>query len=388
MTVFAMVACEEVTTTAATTGAATTGAVTTTTAAVTTTTVDDVYQIAMVTDSGGIDDKSFNQGTYEGIVEYATAHNKTYKYYKPAEVSDAAYLAAIGLAVEGGAEIVITPGFLFESSIYSAQTLYPNVKFVLIDGEPHTPDYSTYNTASNTLCILFDEQEAGFFAGYAAVIGGMENLGFFGGMAVPAVVRFGIGFVAGAYYAAEELGNVNAITFDASHYYYLGSFAPSDEAKTRAASWFSAGVDILFAAAGGAGSSAMAAAEEAEGKWTIGVDKDQADDSLTVITSALKGVGEAAISALTDFYEGTFVGGRTISLGAAEGGVGLPADFSRFGTSATAVSTAYNALFILVVAGTVVAPTNDGSSLAAFLTALGVTPAQVTAICNAAEPIA
>ncbi len=344
-----------------------------------------LLKVGMVTDAGTIDDKSFNQGTWEGIIEYAEANGKTYKYYKPAEISDAAYLAAISLAVEGGAEIVITPGYLFETSIYEAQTLYPNVKFVLIDGEPHTPAYS-YSTASNTLCILFDEQEAGFFAGYAAVIGGMDNLGFFGGMAVPAVVRFGIGFVAGAYYAAEELGDVNGITFDASHYYYLGSFAPSDEAKTRAASWYSANVDVIFAAAGGAGSSAMAAAEEALGAWTIGVDKDQAEESLTVITSALKGVGEAAIAELTDFYNGTFVGGRTISLGAAEGGVGLPADFSRFGAAETAVSTAYNALFPLVVAGTVVVPTNDNASLAAFLTALGVDSAQVTAICNAAEP--
>ncbi|HOW38613.1 MAG TPA: BMP family ABC transporter substrate-binding protein, partial [Bacillota bacterium] len=373
------------TTTTTTTTTPTSATSSTTTTTTTTTSGTTGYQIAMVTDSGGIDDKSFNQGTWEGIIEYATAHSKTYKYYKPAEVSDAAYLAAIGLAVTGGAEIVITPGYLFESAIYEAQTLYPNVKFVLIDGEPHTPDYVTYNTASNTLCILFDEQEAGFFAGYAAVIGGMDNLGFFGGMAVPAVVRFGIGYVAGAYYAAEELGNANSITFDASHYHYLGSFAPSNDAKTMATTWFNSGVDVLFAAAGGAGSSAMAAAEELTGKWTIGVDKDQSQDSLTVVTSALKGVGEAAISALTDFYGGTFVGGRTISLGAAEGGVALPADFSRFGASATAVETAYNALFTLVVNGTVVVPTNDTTSLPAFLTALGVNAAQVTAISDKAE---
>jgi len=347
---------------------------------------ETTYQIAMVTDSGGIDDKSFNQGTWEGIIEYAEANDKTYKYYKPSEISDAAYLAAISLAVEGGAEIVITPGYLFETSIYEAQTMYPEVKFVLIDGEPHTPEYS-YNTEDNTLCILFDEQEAGFYAGYAAVQGGLDNLGFFGGMAVPAVVRFGIGYIAGAYYAADELGV--DITFDADHYYYLGSFAPSDEARTLADTWFDAGVDVLFAAAGGAGSSAMLAAEENTGKWTIGVDKDQKDDSLSVITSALKGVGEAAFQALTDFYNGDFVGGRTISLGSAEGGVALPADFSRFGDEATTVQTAYNSLFALVVAGTVVVPTNDASSLAAFLTALGVETidaAQVTAICEAAEP--
>ncbi len=351
---------------------------------------ETTYEIAMVTDSGGIDDKSFNQGTWEGIIRYAEANEKTYKYYKPSEISDAAYLAAIQLAVEGGAKIVVTPGFLFETSIYQAQTLYPDVKFVLIDGEPHTADYSTYSTAANTLCILFDEQEAGFYAGYAAVQGGLRDLGFFGGMAVPAVVRFGIGYVAGAYYAADEL-NVD-ITFDANHYYYLGSFAPSDEAKNLALGWFNAGVEVIFAAAGGAGSSAMLAAEEVVGKHTIGVDMDQSLQSLTVITSALKGVGEAAFQALTDYYGGTFVGGRTISLGSAEGGVGLPADFSRFSNGAE-VEAAYEALFELIVDGDVVVPTNDGGSLKAFLEGLGynlvwLTPAMIDAICEAAEPTA
>ena len=150
------------------------------------------YEIAMVTDSGGIDDKSFNQSTWEGIVEYATANEKSYKYYKPREVSDKAYLRAIKLAVRGGAKIVVTPGYLFETAIYKAQSLYPDVKFVLIDGEPHTADYGTYKTEENTLNILFDEHEVGFLAGYVAVKSGkFTNLGFFGGMSVPAVQRLG-----------------------------------------------------------------------------------------------------------------------------------------------------------------------------------------------------
>ena len=338
---------------------------------------EKTYEIAMVTDSGGIDDKSFNQGTWEGIKEYAIENEKSYKYYKPSEVSDAAYLAAIDLAVQGGAKIVITPGFLFETAIYAAQTTYPEVKFVLIDGEPHTADYSTYKTEENTLNVLFDEHEVGFFAGYALVYGGYTNLGFFGGMSVPAVQRFGIGWVAGAYYAADELDVT--ITFTADHYTYLGSFAPTPEAQTTATAWYNAGVSVIFAAAGGAGSSAMLAAEEGTNKWVVGVDKDQSGDSDAVITSALKGVGEAAIAALTDYYNGDWDGGRTISLGAAEGGVSLPADFSRFGANAAAVKTAYEALFAKVVAGTIVVPTNDKASLAAFLTNLGVDNAALVA---------
>ena len=108
---------------------------------------EETFKIAMITDAGDIDDKSFNQGTWEGIVEWAEENNETYKYYKPTEVSDDAYVAAIDLAVAGGAEIVVTPGFLFEPAVYAAQTSHPEVKFVLIDGVPHPGDYTTFEVA-------------------------------------------------------------------------------------------------------------------------------------------------------------------------------------------------------------------------------------------------
>ena len=140
---------------------------------------------------------------------------------------------------------------------------------------------------------------------------------------------------------------------------------------------------MIFAAAGGAGSSAMSAAEEQTDKWVIGVDADQSGDSASVITSALKGVGAAAIAALEDFYGGNWVGGRTISLGAAEEAVGLPDDFTRFGTYAAAAEAAYDYILPLVVNGTIVVPTNDEASLGTFLTGLGVSNADLV---EKAEP--
>lgn len=206
------------------------------------------YEIAMITDTGDIDDRSFNQGTWEGIVDYAKENNKTYKYYKPTAVTLDAYVAAIDLAVQGGAKIVITPGFLFENSVHKAQSLYPDVKFILIDGSPHNVvDWGTmatydgsdvsFEVKSNTLSIFFQEEQSGFFAGYAAVKDGMTKLGFMGGMAVPAVVRFGIGYVAGAYYAAKE-NNLTGFDFNPSYYEYLNTFAPSDAIVTKATSWY------------------------------------------------------------------------------------------------------------------------------------------------------
>lgn len=323
------------------------------------------FTIAMITDSGSIDDQSFNQGTWEGIVEFAEANEISHKYYKPLEVSDDSYLETIKLAVEGGAEVVVTPGFLFEASVYAAQTLYPDVKFILIDGEPHTADYATYATESNTLAIMFNEHEAGFLAGYAAVQDGYTELGFIGGMAVPAVVKFGIGFVAGAFYAADEM-ELAGFTFAEANYAYLGSFAPTDENKNLAASWYVAGTEVIFAAAGGAGSSVMAAALD-EGAVMIGVDIDQAGQSTTVLTSAMKQLANAVQQGLQTWLDDAWVGGVTVYKSAANDGVALPMATSRF---ATFTNAQYEAIFADLVDGTVVVPANY-DALVTFLTALG-----------------
>ena len=328
-----------------------------------------VLKIAMITDSGTIDDESFNQGTWEGIVQYANANGHLYQYYKPTEVSDTAYLAAIQLAVNDGANVVVTPGFLFETSVYTAQTLYPEVNFILIDGVPHSgwgSDPHLWVTEDNTLSILFNEHESGFLAGYAAVKDGYRHLGFTGGMAVPAVVKFGVGYVAGAYYAAEELGV--DITLGDDDYHYFGDFGPSDTFKTYAAGRYTAGVEVIFSAAGGAGGSVMLAAEEVgNGAAVIGVDVDQYYLSDTVITSALKGLGAAVETALESIVDGTFEGGQSIMLGAAEGGVGLPMENSVFSTFTNAD---YLAILADISDGTVVVPASH-DELAAFLTANG-----------------
>lgn len=320
----------------------------------------ETYEVAMITDSGTIDDESFNQGTWEGIVAFCEANSLTYKYYKPAEVSDTAYLAAIQLAVQGGAQVIVTPGFLFETSVYTAQTQYPNVKFILIDGVPHTPDYATFFTATNTVNILFNEHESGFLAGYAAVKDGFRKLGFIGGMAVPAVVKFGIGFVAGAFYAAEELDV--RITLRNQNYTYVGDFAPSDEHKALASSWYVSGTEIIFTAAGGVGSSVYAAATDNDGVM-IGVDIDQSAQFPDVLTSAMKMLGVAVQQALQAYLDDTFPGGQTLYKGAVNNGVGLPFATSNF-TNFTEAQ--YNAIFAKLADGTIDVPATY-DELVAFL---------------------
>ena len=303
----------------------------------------ETYEIAMITDIGTIDDKSFNQGTWEGVVAFAEANGKTHKYYKPTEQSTDAYLAAIQLAVEGGAKIIVTPGFLFEEPIYLAQDLYEDVYFVLVDGNPHNADYTEYRTEKNAVGILFAEEQSGYLAGYAAVKDGYTKLGFMGGMAVPAVVRFGYGFVQGAEAAAEEMG-ISSIDMK---YHYTGNFDATPENQTLAASWYAEGTEVIFACGGAVGNSVMSAAEAAGAK-VIGVDVDHSNESETVITSAMKGLGAAVQSVLGDFYNGNFPGGQSLVYAADKNGVQLPMETSKF-TKFTQAD--YDAVYAKLAAG-------------------------------------
>lgn len=312
------------------------------------------YEIALVTDVGNIDDKSFNEGAWNGVKQYAEANKISYQYYRPSEDSTAARVETIGGAVEKGAKVVVCPGFLFEEAIYEVQDKYPNVQFLLLDGEPHTPDYSTYKTSPNVHCILYREEQVGFLAGYAAVMEGYTKLGFLGGMAVPAVVRYGFGYVQGAEAAAAEMG-LAAGTVELN-YWYSGVFAQNDEIKTKMTAWYTQGTEVVFAAGGGIYLSATAAAEAA-GKKVIGVDVDQSAESPTIITSAMKGLTSSVVESLTALYanKGKWdanYAGKTAVLGAAENGVGLAIAAGSWRLTKWTVAE-YEALFTEMKAGKV-----------------------------------
>lgn len=320
------------------------------------------YELALVTDLGTIDDKSFNQGAWEGLKKYADENSITYKYYQPQEGTTDSYLETIGLAIEGGAKLVVCPGFLFEEPIFLAQDQYPDVSFILLDGEPHSGDYSEFRTNANVMPILFQEDEAGFLAGYAAVKDGYTKLGFMGGMAVPAVIRYGYGFVEGAEAAAAEMG-IDGIQV---MYNYTGAFEATPEAQSMAASWYQNGTEVIFGCGGAVGNSVMAAAQEKSAK-VIGVDVDQSFESETVITSAMKQLSNSVYDGIKDFYAGSFPGGKTTVFKAENEGVGLPMATSKFNTFTEAD---YDAVYEKLVAGefTLTAPSADNNNPTVDLT--------------------
>ena len=313
------------------------------------------YEIALITDKGNIDDKSFNQGSWEGVVEFAEENKISHKYYKPEEASDAGYLASIDLAVKGGAKVIVTPGFLFEVPIFEAQTKYPDVKFILLDGAPHTADYKTFRTDANVASVMYAEEQSGYLAGYAAVKDGMTKLGFMGGMAVPAVQAFGYGFLQGAEDAAKELSATVEVK-----YHYTGNFEENDTNKATAKAMYQGMTEVIFACGGSVGKSVMAAAAETN-KKVIGVDVDQRYDSATVITSATKGLATSVVQVLEAIYNDTWAtySGKTTYFNAANGGVGLPtivigdANGNAFDRFTSFNKAQYDVVFAKLVAGTI-----------------------------------
>jgi len=286
---------------------------------------DGKYPVAFVTDVGQLKDKSFNQGTWEGVKRYASENNKGYKYYSPANSSEATdddRFNAMKAAVDNGAEIVVCAGFLQESALRKAAETYPDVKFVFIDGYPVVD--SNNETLTNVAPISFQEEQSGYLAGYATVMEGYTKLGFSGGGggSNPACCRFGYGYVQGASAAAAKLGVDVELKYS---WEYGSSFSASPELQTMLDGWYSTGTQVVFACGGSMCNSAFEAANKNDG-YVIGVDVDQSSQSDTIITSATKGLREAAMYACEAFYLGEWdaIGGTGKVLGAADDAVGLP----------------------------------------------------------------
>lgn len=302
--------------------------------------------VAFVTDVGNIDDQSFNQYTWQGVQDFCSANNLSANYYRPTEDSDAARLEQMDNAVNDGAKSIVVAGYLFGSAIAEAQEKYPDVQFLALDVS--TADLGDKTPTANTALITYKEEQAGYLAGYAAVYDGYKELGFLGGMAVPAVIRYGYGFVQGAEAAAKEIGATDVNI----KYWYSGGFAATDEVKNKMDGWYSEGTEVVFACGGPVCQSCDAAAQANGGKM-IGVDVDQSGQFDTVITSATKGLAESVNEALTDAlnngwkFSETYSGKET-KLGAAENCVGLPMATSKF-TSFT--QEQYDTMYAAIVDG-------------------------------------
>lgn len=280
--------------------------------------------IAMITDSGDITDQSFNQTTYESCKAWAEANGAKFTYYKPDSDSDEARNASVDQAVAGGANVIVMPGYMFAAAIVSQSKTYPDVKFVALDvsagdicekgvgeGYDYNPanwNVTDYYNTDNVYCCTYQEEISGYMAGYAAVKLGYKHLGFLGGMSVPAVTRFGYGYVQGIDAAAKELGIEGDVEVE---YVCGGQFYGDADITAAMDTWYGTkNVEVVFACGGGIFTSAVEAAVKVDGK-VIGVDSDQAPvidqnkEGLTV-TSAMKGLAATVNTVLTDIKAGNW----------------------------------------------------------------------------------
>ena len=276
------------------------------------------YKVAMVTDYGDITDQSFNQTTWEAVVKFGQDNGVETKYYKPTSNDTAGRVASVELAIAEGHNVIVMPGFAFAATIAEVQDVYTDVKFIALDVSEYDIHDCFYNhdenggwttlidennpahISENVYTAVYQEELSGYMAGYAAVKLGYTKLGFLGGMAVPAVMRFGYGYVQGVDAAAKELG----ITVDMKYAYGNQFFGDADITAVMD-TWYAGGTEIVFACGGGIYTSAAEAAKKVGGK-VIGVDTDQAPiidgmygEGMT-ITSAMKGLAPTTIDTLTD----------------------------------------------------------------------------------------
>ena len=322
----------------------------------TTTNGEAKIKVGMMTDSGTIDDKSFNQGTWEGIERYKEENGTIEtQYIKPGGEATQDYLEAADNLLAKGNELIIAPGFKFEEAIGKLQAENPETKFVILDGEPEG------GVAENSVGIYFAEQEAGFLAGIAAALETKTGkVGFIGGMVIPAVQKFGYGFVTGVAYANANLGT----NVEVADYLYNGTFNDVSGGQAQAGGMYDKGIDIIFVAAGGVGNGVIAEgkvrAEAGDDVYVIGVDVDQYEDGIisdgssVILTSAIKRIDNAAYDKIDELVNGTFTGGQVITMDAKNDGVGLPAENPNL---SEATQQAADEAFELIKNGTIVVPT-------------------------------
>ena len=342
---------------------------------------DGKYEIAFITDVGQLKDKSFNQGTYDGVKLYAANNKLSYKYYQPAnkdQATDDDRYEAMKAAVENGAKVVVCAGFMQEGALRMAAKEFPNVSFVFVDGYPITEeaDVDGSPVLKNVAGIAFKEEQCGYLAGYAVVKEGFTKLGFTGGGGGtnPACCRYGYGFVQGADAAAKELG----VKVDMNYSWQYGaSFSASPELQTMVSGWYEAGTEVVFACGGSMFASVAAAAGAADGK-VVGVDVDQSTESDTVITSAMKGLAPTVKTMLSEVVAGNFAnyGGKIDTLGLVSDNpednyVQLPMGSTQFADGKFTVDD-YKALVADMFAGKITVSNDTTKAASDFATVITV----------------
>lgn len=275
------------------------------------------YEIAMITDSGLIMNGGYSEVAWNTISEFGASEGISHKYYKAVEPSDDSYRQAIDSAVQGGAKIVIADGYLFSQAIYEKQNQYPDVKFVIIDAVPADAESGETKVGKNTVEVTFSSEQAGYLAGYGAVMDGMTQLGFMGDDKKPLIMDYGYGFLQGAEKAAEEQGVSVKV-----NYHYCTDDDDRDSIIEKSNQWYGAGTEAIFAC-GNTVEQPVIESAEILNKKVIAYETDKSQMSDTVVTSSVKDIENALKTVLEQYKDDKFPGGSTVKYDIANDGIWL-----------------------------------------------------------------
>ncbi|MBD5456546.1 MAG: BMP family ABC transporter substrate-binding protein [Lachnospiraceae bacterium] len=282
-------------------------------------------EVALIIGMGILSDSGYNQAAYEGIQTYALAAGISYSHYAPVADTPEAYKEAVLTALEDNAHLIICAGPHFEQAVGDLQAVYSDRYFLLLDGVPRDSSGTPVPIAPNVHCITYHEEEAGYLAGYMAVLEGYEKLGFIGGEQLASVQRYGYGYLQGINDAAAVLDKSGDISVD---YWYADTFFPNQKTEDISLEWYQNGTQVIFACGGSLYQSILPSASACGGRL-IGADENQNGISDLFLTSAIKGVKSSVIVALDDFYAAgntwpEEAAGKVISYGAAQKCIELP----------------------------------------------------------------
>lgn len=285
----------------------------------------ETVKVGLVTGEMGLDDKSFSEITWKGITEFASGHeNVEIQYVTPKDTELATLVNAVDNLVLSGNEVVVLTGFVFEETAGQVAKAYPDVKFILIDGQPSVK--GEYKTFDNVLSIFFTEHEAGFLSGVASALETKTGkLGFLGGVEVPAVQKYGWGYLTGVAFANQYFD----LDTEVLEYLYQGTFSDFSAGQAISGGMFDKGIDIIQHAGGAVGSGAIVEAKQRENVYIVGVDTDQyfegsKGDNSVILTSAMKHINVAVVEHLEKYIKGEFKGGQVITMDITQNAVGLP----------------------------------------------------------------
>ena len=315
------------------------------------------FKVAMVTDTGGVNDQSFNQSSWEGLKEFQKDFGDAVQTRCAESKQESDYAANFANFIDDDYDLIWGVGFMMGDSILNAAKQNPDTLFAIVDYS-YAPE-----EGKNLIGVEFKAEQPSFLVGYAAgKTTEADRVGFIGGIKSNIIDQFEYGYRAGVAYAAKELGKDIFVDIQ-----YADSFTDATKGKAIASSMYTNGADIVFHAAGGVGIGLMEAAMEF-GQYAIGVDRDQSDSAPGhVLTSAMKNVGHAMYLVSEDIKDGKAneLGGTTIVLGMEDGGVGIP----ETSLLSPAVKADTDAIEKLLVGGTIVAPANE-ATFNAFLNTL------------------